>query len=302
MTKIVTLILNYNGQKDTLNCLKSLQSLNIPRSVSHEVVVVDNNSADESVQLIKSKFPQAKIIENSQNSGFTGGNNLGTKYACHQKATWIMLLNNDVLVDPDLLVNLYKSTQKHPRGLIFSPKIYFAANREFHHDRYTPSQRGHVIWYAGGQIDWKNLIISHRGVDEVDQSQYDQEIPISVATGCAMLVHKDLWQNCRLFDDRFYLYYEDTDLCLRASKIGELWYVPSAFLWHLNSGSSGAGSSLHDYFLTRNRLLLGEKYASLRTKVALIKESIKLYFSGRPYQKQGVKDYYLRRFGRGTYV
>ncbi len=300
-TTIVTIILNYNGKTDTYNCIKSLNKLTIPEGVNHQVVIVDNHSVDDSVKYLSSKFSRLKIITSDKNSGFTGGNNLGVKYARELGADWVFLLNNDTMTHPDLLKNLYEFALCKPKSVILSPKIYFAPHHEFHHQRYTNDQLGKVIWYAGGTIDWNNLIISHRGIDEVDQGQYDQPIQIPVATGCAMLIHKKLWQDHDLFDDRYYLYYEDSDLCLSINKNDQIWYVPSAKLWHINSSSSGSGSNLHDYYLTRNRLLLGQKYAPLRTKISLFRESVKMLISGRSYQKLGVKDFYLRNFNKSNY-
>ena len=298
---IVTIILNYNGKSDTYNCIKSLNKLIIPKGINHQVVVVDNNSQDDSVNYLSAKFPKLKIITNNQNSGFTGGNNLGVVYAREIDADWVFLLNNDTISHSNLLNNLYTFAQTKPQSVILSQKIYFAPHREYHHQRYTQEDIGKVIWYAGGVIDWDNLIISHRGIDEVDQGQYDQPTQIPVATGCSMLIHKKLWQEQDLFDNRYYLYYEDSDLCLRINDNDQIWYVPSAKLWHINSSSSGSGSNLHDYYLTRNRLLLGQRYAPLRTKLSLIRESFKILISGRPYQKRGVRDFYLRNFGKGRY-
>ena len=82
----------------------------------------------------------------------------------------------------------------------------------------------------------------------------------------------------------------------------EVMYVPDAHIWHKVAQSSGIGSELNDYFITRNRMLFGLKYAPLRTKLALIKESLKLLLSGRKWQKTGISDYYLGRFGKGSWA
>jgi len=111
-----------------------------------------------------------------------------------------------------------------------------------------------------------------------------------------------MFQKIGLFDKKYFLYFEDVDLSLRVKKAGfKVIFCPKAKIWHLNSGSSGSGSSLHDYFITRNRLLFGMKYASLRSKIALIKESLELLKNGRKWQKIGVRDFYFRRYGKGSW-
>ena len=79
-------------------------------------------------------------------------------------------------------------------------------------------------------------------------------------------------------------------------------YSPKAILWHKNAGSAGgSGSKLQDYYITRNRLLFGIRYAPFRSKLALMREGIELIFRGREWQRQGVLDFYLARFGRGSF-
>jgi GT2 family glycosyltransferase len=98
------------------------------------------------------------------------------------------------------------------------------------------------------------------------------------------------------------MYYEDADFSQRVKSLGyRVFYVPGGGIWHFNAGSSEVGGDLQDYFISRNRLLFGLKWAPLRTKVALIRESVRLWQTGRKWQKIGVKDFYLRKFGRGSW-
>ena len=98
------------------------------------------------------------------------------------------------------------------------------------------------------------------------------------------------------------MYWEDADFCVRAKQSGwKVVYTPKTHLWHKVSSSSAIGSNLNDYFLTRNRIDFGLRYGKLRTKIALIRESVKLFFVGRPWQKIGVRDFYLRIGGKGSW-
>jgi len=299
--KVTIIVLNWNGEKYIISCLQSLRRLAV-RPHRIEVIVVDNTSTDHSVGLIKKKFPQLLLIQAGQNLGYAGGNNIGLQYALDQGSDFAWIVNPDVQVHPQSLA-LLEAASTHPDGGIFGSKCYFAKGYEFHKDRYTPSQLGQVIWYAGGKIDWANLITQHIGIDEVDIGQYNQTRETDTVTGTSFFIRRQVLEQIGLIDPKYFLYYEETDLCVRASRAGwKLYYVPESIVWHRVGQASGIGSPLADYYTTRNRLLFGLRWALWRTKLALFRESLRLLFSSRPWQKRGVVDFYLGRFGRGSYV
>jgi GT2 family glycosyltransferase len=299
--KIFVIILNFNGWENTLECLYSGRKLNLPRGATVEQVVVDNASGDDSVKRIKKEFPKLIMIQNQTNLGFTGGTNEGIRYALKSGADFVMLLNNDTIMHPDLIRSLLEPFERDIVGAVV-PKIYFEKGYEFHKGRYKETDMGKVIWYAGGNMDWKNLIGQNIGVDEVDHGQYDIRTETDIATGCCFMIRASLLSKIGLFDSRYFLYYEDADLSMRIRKTGyEIIYEPNAVVWHKNAESSGTGSDLHDYYISRNRLLFGMRYAPTRTKLALLRESLSLIRTGRKWQKRGVWDFYIRKFGRGTF-
>ncbi len=305
MTNVFISIVNFNGSKDTIECLESIDKLNL-EDIKLGVIVVDNASIDDSIGTLKNlklKSSNLKIIENKENLGFSGGHNVGIKYALENGADYVVVLNNDVLLDKNLVKNLIASAQNDSSAGVISPKIYFAPNFEFHKDRYTKEDLGKVIWYAGGKMDWENLIGEHEGVDEVDKGQFEKRKKTDFASGCCMLIKKEVFGKTGYFDERYFLYYEDNDFSQRAKNLGyKIIYEPKAILWHKNAGSvGGSGSALQDYYITRNRLLFGMAYAGLRTKIALLKESIKILLNGRKWQKKGVLDFYIRRYRKGSY-
>jgi GT2 family glycosyltransferase len=120
-----------------------------------------------------------------------------------------------------------------------------------------------------------------------------------------MLIKREVLKKVGLFDERYFLYYEDADLNERIQRAGyDIYYAPKATLVHVNAASSGGagnGNVLQDYFITRNKMLFGMTYAPMRTKIALLRESLRLLRSGRPYQRLAIKDYYLRKFNKGTF-
>lgn len=290
------ILVNWNGGKETLECLESINKL---RVVDIEVitVVVDNASTDDSVIQIQKKYSKIKLLEERENVGFSGGNNRGIRYALDQGADYIWLLNNDTTVDPEALCSLIRSGGKKD---IVGSKIYFARGREFHKNRYNSTDFGKVIWYAGGKIDWANMYGSHRGVDEVDVGQYEEGEETDFVSGCSLLIRREVIERVGMFDEKFFVYWEDLDFCLRAKDHGyKIYYEPKSVVWHKNASSTGgSGSRLHEYYQTRNRLLIGMRYAPVRTKLALIREAITMLIGREREKKQAVIDFILGRFGK----
>jgi len=300
MNHLAIIIINFNNLKNTLECLGSVDKLNW--SGLKTIIVVDNHSKIDPKPEISKQFPRVTIINSPKNLGFAEANNAGVKLAKKLSANLVMLLNNDTKVDSNLAKHLYQ-TLKDTSSSIAVPKIYFYPGYEFHRNHYKANQRGKVIWYAGGHIDWQNIYGIHEGVDKVDTGQFNKSKKIEFATGCCMMIDLKLLKKIKLFDQRYFLYLEDADFSVRAKKFGAtICYQPKAFLYHKNAESTGgSGSSLQDYYFTRNRLLFGFRFASLRTKLALFRESLRFLVSGSKWKKFGVLDFYLHRFGRGRY-
>ncbi|HUQ85043.1 MAG TPA: glycosyltransferase family 2 protein [Candidatus Limnocylindrales bacterium] len=296
MKKVSIITINYNSGIATEKFLRSLEKVKIS-GFELEIIVIDNGSE----KAFKTS-DNISVIRSDTNNGFTGGCNIGIKKALKNGADYVLLINNDTTVHPILIKNLIEGIEDDDKIGIATPKIYFSKGHEFHKDKYKKEELGQVIWFAGGVIDWKNAKSVHRGMDEVDRGQYEILEKIEFATGCCMLIKKEVFEKVGLFDEKYFLYYEDADLCERVKKAGfDIHYVPKGIVYHDNAGSSGSGSSLHDYFLTRNQMIFGMKYAPLKTKIALVRQSLVLLASGRKYQKKGIKDYYLHKFGKGTY-
>lgn len=297
MKKVAVIIVNWNGKDDTVVCLDSLKQMDT-RRVDIELVVVDNGSTNDSVKVISAKHPQVTLLATGKNLGFTGGSNIGIRHAVSRGAEFVWLLNNDTIVHPDAL-QLVDAFDYDSVGVAGS-KIYFAPGHEYHKERYAKSERGKIFWYAGGLVDWDNLYASHRGVDEVDRGQFDVEIDTPFVTGCSLMIRRSVIEKIGLLDDRFFAYLEDVDYSLRARSAGwRVMYYPKSMLWHVNAGSSGgAGSPLHEYYLTRNRLLVGMRYAPVRTKFALLRESGRFLVDGPPGKRKAIVDALLGKWGK----
>lgn len=241
LPRVVIVILNWNGMQFTLDCLESLGGLDYP---TVEVMVVDNGSADKSVSAIRERFPAVTVLENGENLGFTGGNNVGLRYALAQGADYGLLLNNDTEVAPDFLRRLVNAAEADTCIGMAGPTIYYYEQPD-------------VIWSAGGSIDWRRGSTRMVGVNERDEGQMGTEPrTVDFVTGCAMLVRRSVMERVGLFDERFFAYYEETEWCVRAGRAGyKAVHVPLARIWHKISPSTRADSSMVHYYMTRNRLL-----------------------------------------------
>ena len=290
--KVAIITINYNGKQDTIGLLKSLRFLRRGK-LEIKTVVVDNGSADGSVSGIHKQFPEVDILQTGKNLGYAGGYNKGIEYGQIWGADFYLLINNDTLIkDANLLEELIK-TLKDDVGLV-SPKIYFARGFEFHKDKYNKEDLGKVIWYAGGKFDWDNIGNVHYGLDEVDHGQYDGIAETEIFSGACVLIKKEVLEKVGGFDEKYFLYFEDSDLAKRAQEVGfKIYYNGQTAIYHKVSQSTGIGSNLTDYYHTRNRLIFGMKYAHWRTKLALLREAGWLFLFGRKAQRQAILDYYL---------
>jgi len=298
MDKTAVIILHYKNPADTLDCLRSLIDHEFLKD-PFQIYVVLNSYERGFSESIKFKFINVKVLENYENGGFAQGNNKGIRRALADGNVYFILLNNDTKASSQAIRKMIKVAQKNETVGLISPKIYFERGYEFHKERYDDNEKGKVIWYGGGKIDWKNIYASHENVDEVDKNQHEEARETDFATGCCMLLKKKTIDKAGFLDEKYFLYFEDVDYSLRVKKTGlEVFYNPNVSIYNKNAGSTGKpGSSLQIYYQTRNRLYFGMKYASLHTKLSLFKESL-TFLLKKGLEKQAVLDYYLGRMGK----
>lgn len=304
-SKIAVVTINYYDIANTIECLQSIQKSKASgkKITTFVINIADAGKPSNQGKHIAKQFPSTSVrVIEADNLGFSGSNNLGITQAQKDSCDTIILLNNDTTVHKDTLRQLHAKLAQKTIGAI-SPKIYFYPGQEFHHDSYKQSERGKVIWYAGGHIDWRNMYGSNRGIDEVDHGQFDQSSETDFATGCCFATRSDVIDRVGLLDEDYFLYWEDTDWSQRIRRAGyKVCYEPSGIVWHKNAGSTkGSGSPTHQYYQTRNRLLFGMKYGQARVKLALIKESvIKSRRSHSQAEKQAIRDYFVGRRKKGN--
>ena len=213
------------------------------------VMVVDNGSTDGSPAAISGEFPNVEFVVLAENRRFAGGNNEGLRRAMARMDDAIMLLNNDTEADPGMLEHLILALEQEPRAGAVAPLIYFGA----------PSR---TIWYAGGRCIPALGHASHRGLRTLDDGRYRSLEETGYLTGCALLAWRSVWERTGLLDERYFIYAEDCDWCLRARAAGfRLLFVPTARLWHKVSASSGTGSPWKIYQRLRANLTMFARHA-----------------------------------------
>jgi len=300
------IIVNYNTPEETKDCLRSLDDLET-WGFDYQILVVDNGSKEPlkfSANFLR-HHPRVELITSASNLGFTGGNNLGIKHAAnHYDSDYFLLLNSDTIVSKDFLKELYLMAKNDPKIGLMSPKIYFHKGYEYQKDSYLPEQLGNVIWYAGGKIDWSNIISFHIGVDEVDRDQFNEARETDFATGCCMLISREVVERIGTLDNRFFLYSEDVDYSLRVKRAGlKIYYCPSASIYHkIASSTGGVGSQLQQYYQTRNRLLLSFKHGWGRRKLTTAHLALRLLIKGSASERKAVLDLIKSNLGKQSYV
>ncbi len=270
MPRVFIIILNWNGWQDTIECLDSLKKINYP---DYEIVVVDNGSTDGSADIIQKKYSQGIFfIETGKNLGFAGGNNIGIKYALERGADLILLLNNDTKVAPDFLTKLVEVAQSDFKIGIVGPKILF----------WNQPDR---IWFGGGKINWlktKGEHIDYRKIDTTTPSNKPKKS--DYISGCCLLIKREVVDKIGLLNDDYFLYYEDTDWCLKAKEAGyKIIYVPASCIWHKASVRTKEGSPTFIYYHSRNGLALAKRHNGFLKRILLY------FFIAWLYLKQKIK-------------
>jgi len=260
--KIFIIILNWNKGDLTIDCLESLYKMSYR---DFEVILVDNGSVDDSVDRISAKYPALKIIKNSENLGFTGGNNLGMKEAMKHSPGYIMLLNNDTIVHESMLSELLKAIESNGEIGMVGPKIYYYGDN--------------IIWSAG---TWHDRLL-HRfkliGMGHKDSGQFSKKRDVDELTACAMLIRREVIEKVGYLNDDYFTIVEDSEYCLRVKRAGyRLIFVPKSILWHkVSSSSGGEDSPLNIYYSTRNVLYLVKKYYFISLPFILFKYYFKCF-------------------------
>ncbi len=291
-------VLNWNLPVDTIECVESCRKQNYE---NYQTVIVDNGSADDSVQRFQKHFSDVKIIANPENLGYAGGNNVGLRYALNEGADFILLLNNDITVEPDCLSKLIETALQHPEAGMLAPKVLY-------YDDHA------VINSLGTSMDWLRVRPHLGEYNQVDRGQFRGVLKKDILMGCGILISKQTIERIGLIDEKFFIFHEEADWCLRNLRSGSVnLVVPEAVIYHKESKTMKKYSTLTHYYSTRNFLYFTKKNASflnwIKTRIGFtyltIKHALLLLLpagsEGKKMERAyflGIWDYMLGKMGK----
>jgi GT2 family glycosyltransferase len=295
---IAVAIVNWNRKADTLRCLESLAESDGP---SLDIFVVDNASTDGSANAICAAHPTVRLIRNDRNDGFAEGNNIALREVLRGNYECMLLLNNDTIVAHDSIAILVANLRANPRAGVVSPAICYLS-------------QPNTIWSAGGSISWKHGEVASAYLDVPLLALPLAPYQVDHVSGCCMLLRTDAIRAAGLLDPRFFMYYEETEWCVRIARCGyTLWVVPHAVIWHAIEPARQAGSPAIAYYMTRNHLLflkathaparawLITMFRQLRTVASLfLKPTSLARMRGRVPMLRAMRDFAFARFGPMT--
>lgn len=241
--KVIVVVLNWRQAEETVACLDSLKQQTHPKV---ELLVVDNHSGDGSMTRIRAAHPNVALLENDRNAGFAGGMNLGIRWALEHNADWVFVVNNDTAFSPDVIEQLLAHVKSGVA--LLAPIIYYAA---------APR----TVWSRGGTFN-RLLEVDDVGRGVKDEGRLPKTIPVEFVPGCAMLLSRYALETVGLFDERFFMYYEDSDLCFRIRQAGlRVVTVTAAQMWHkVAISSGGADSPSERYWMARSSVRFFAKH------------------------------------------
>ena len=244
--RVVALVLNYNGLEVTLKTLASLSELSYG---AIDLVVVDNGSTDGSWDAVAEAFPAVHQIKVEQNQGISHGMNDGLRYAAAGAWDYVLILNNDIEVAPDMVTEMVAVAERDPKIGAVGPKAFYYWDRE-------------RLWSTGGILRFKHSVTRERGDGELDHGQYDRDEEVPYVNGCAMLVRRQALLDTGLWDSTYFLGVEDADWCMRMKRLGyTCWYAHKAVLWHMISHSTGVYKPGRTFQTGRSTAIFVRKFA-----------------------------------------
>jgi len=292
--KVNIILLNYNGADDTIECLESLSKITYP---NYNIVIVDNNSPDDSVEKILSYLKEKKenfeffendeialenkkeakkitFIKSRENNGYGHGNNIGIKYALNHGADYVLVLNNDTVVEPDFLEPMVELAESDEKIGIVSGKINFYDKKD-------------IIWFNGGALYTCTGKTVHFNINEKDVGQKPKE-PITFITGCMWLIPRKILKDVGLINEEYFMYVEDVEYCYRVlKKRYKLKVVDRCRVYHKSGASSGGHlSEFSVYWSSRNKIrFIKDNFNSLCKLLAYFYNGffvpMKLFLKGR---------------------
>ena len=234
LPRVGVVILNYNGKEMAESCLRSVVESTY---AGKDVILVDNASTDGSAAYLRTRFPDALVLEMSKNRGVAGGRNYGFREAVRRGNDYILSLDNDTRVDALLIEELVAVAESDPRVGVLGPKTY-------------ADDGSGRLQCAGGRITYMENVTAEQGSGEIDRGQYDEIVDVDYIPGSGFMARREVFERLNFVDENFHGGgHEDTDFCKRAVQLGyRVVYVPSAVMWHRGSATFGGYTAQRKYW------------------------------------------------------
>lgn len=229
------------------------RSLSKQHFTDYHLCLIDNSPNPFTDRLLKELFaahyiPAFTHIKNQNNIGVAAANNQGVALSLKRDSTYTLFLNNDIVFeDPHLLGSLYTEALQRDEAFIVPKVLYYGSTK---------------IWMAGGKFLYGRALTEHIGDLQEDQDQFNVPQYVAYAPTCFMLIKNTVFKKIGVMDERYFVYYDDTDLVYRAGLAGyKIWYMPKLCIWHKVSMATGGTRSLFSiYYMSRNRLFFVRKH------------------------------------------
>lgn len=235
---ILAVTLNWNLDSETAGCIESILAAGLGQE---QIVLVDNGSRDECVAALRERFPRVNLVPLARNLGFAGGMNAGIRAGLEHGAASLLLLNNDTVLDPAMIRVLAAAAEMPAQPAILGPAIYY----------YDEPDR---LWKLG-DVRRRGLPMPRPVKMKADQAASAAPLAVDYVTGCGMLVRRQVFEQIGLFDERYFMYFEDADFCRRARDAGfQVWCVPQARMWHKISATAQRDRPLNRYHRALNQV------------------------------------------------
>lgn len=247
---VAVILLSWNAKLYTEQCIQSIK--NHASDNLYDIIVADNGSTDNSILHLKKKFSDLIFIDNKINLGFTEGNNRALDYASKKGYKYSLLLNNDTIITDDVIKKLYDYLENNKHVAAVQPAIFELHNRQ-------------KLW--NGEMDFNPIF----GITYSKSKLPIEAKAVKWITGCCFLIRNDVLKNTGMFNEKFFLYYEDVELSFRIRAKGyQLNILPNATIYHeagtsgklKNKSKEGYLNPIIHYYLTRNKIWFLKGYAS----------------------------------------
>ena len=236
--KVCIIILNYNNYEDTIECIKSIKNV-IPFQMI-DIVVVDNNSTNDSVNMIENQFQDIIMIKSNVNKGYAYGNNLGLKYAIENRYRYTCVLNNDTIITENFLEACIIELGKDVAFI--SPTLMEYSDKE-------------CIQSTGGDILIDRGVVTRKN-NGMKRNQLPNIIETDYVGGACMFFKTDIIKELGFIPEEYFLFYEETEWCYKAKKLGyRNLCLTNTYIYHKGSVSISKIGGLYDYLMKRNRVV-----------------------------------------------